>query len=65
MIINYKSGSITTFHLAWNDEGEPQGLLEVHVKGQSYLMYVYKSHKSTYWTAFYDGHKFPFTPHYW
>ena len=21
-------------------------------------MYVYKSYKSTYWAAFYDGHKF-------
>lgn len=43
MIISYKSGNITTFHLAWNDEGEPQGLLEVHGKGQSDLMCVYKS----------------------
>ena len=63
MIINCKSGNITTFHLAWNDEGEPQGLLEVHGKGQSDLMYVYKSYKTTFWTAFYDGHKFPFTLH--
>lgn len=35
MIINCKSGNITTFHLAPNDEGEPQGLWEVHEKGQS------------------------------
>jgi len=63
MIINCKSGNITTFHLAWNDEGEPQGLLEVHGKGQSDLMYAYKSYRTTYWTAFYGGHKFPFTLH--
>lgn len=63
MIINCKSDNITTFHLVWNDEGEPQGLLEVHGKGQSDLMYVYKSYKTTYWTAFYYRHKFPFTLH--
>lgn len=63
MIINCKSSNITTFHLVWNDEGEPQGLLEVHGKGQSDLMYVYKSYKTTYWTAFYDRHKFLFIFH--